>query len=155
MGSAVLLYHHGLVFDREDMQRFLKTQTSLCWNGDLEAPRYCTVDGQPAKEGEVFSALPLSAFDEKLAALNFQGPTQAQRLARSNSPWQGGVVAGEWLLEKYVLNNSASPHHAEYGTRFLAQAAPTLRAELAFSPRPPGHFTPPQPTTEALASMRQ
>jgi len=143
VGSAVQLYEHGLVFDREDMKRFLKTQTSVCWNGDLESPVFFQVDGKPAKEGERFAAPSLAPFDEKFSRLIYEGPAQDFQVGKSGSPWHGGVLASGWLYGKYIAGKSGeAPRYGKTGEAFLAQASPALRKQLSFSPQPPGYMTP-------------
>lgn len=153
VASAVLLYRHGLVFDRRDIERFVKTQTDVCWNGDMEHPLYFTVDGLPARDGEVILASSLCAFDARLARLHFEGRAQDRRVEKSGSPWQGSVVASDWLVDKYILSRSPLPFHARKGADFLSQADPRLVRQLSFAPSPPGYQTPPRPTPEALASL--
>lgn len=154
VGSAVSLYEHGLVFDRADMGRFVKTQVAVNWNGDLQNPLFFTVDGVPAGEGERFIAPLLAPFDPKFAQLVYEGALQDLRVEKSGSPWQGGVVASEWLLGKYVrLKEGDRPRYGKLGETFLSQADPVLVGRLAFRPVAPGHITPPRPTDAVLATM--
>jgi hypothetical protein len=104
VGSAVLLYHHGLVFDEADIARLRKTQMAVCWNGDLQNPAYLMVNGKPApKPTERFVAPSLAPWEPKLAELLYYGPYQEERLAKAKDAWHGGVLAGEWLRGKYLL----------------------------------------------------
>ena len=154
VGSAVSLYEHGLVFDRADMGRFVKTQVGVSWNGDLENPLFFTVDGIPAKDGERFIAPSLAPFDPKFARLVYEGKLRDQRVEKSGGAWQGGVLASEWLLGKYVrLKDGENPRYANLGEAFLRKAAPALRKQLTFAPVPPGYLTPPAPTEAILSAM--
>lgn len=154
VGSAVALYEHGLVFDRTDMERFRKTQVEVSWNGDLQNPRFFTVDGIPAAEGERFLAPSLTPFAPEFARLVYEGPLQDLRVEKSGGAWQGGVIAAEWLLGKYVrLPAGDKPRHAKLGEAFLREADPGLVRQLSFSPVPPGCRTPPVPTEAVLAAM--
>ncbi len=100
--TATNLYGCGLVFTREDMDRFAATQVGVCWNGDMKDPRFFQTDGKPAKDNERFVALPLTAFDETFAEF-VNGPTGIIRSKQlAGDPWKGGVLAGRWFLNKYV-----------------------------------------------------
>lgn len=59
IGSVVLLYHHGIVFDKTDVERFRKTQMEVAWNGDGENPKYAMVNGTAVKEPERMTSLAL------------------------------------------------------------------------------------------------
>jgi hypothetical protein len=104
VGSAVMLYHHGLVFDEADIAKFRKTQMEVCWNGDLQKPAFKLVDGSaPKKDTERFVAPSLTPWEPTLAELLYAGAWQAERVAKAKDAWQGGVVAGEWLRGKYLV----------------------------------------------------
>lgn len=107
VGSAMQLYHHGFIFDDTDRDRFLKTQMTVCWNGDIANPVYFMTDGKPAAKGEVFASPALSPFNSKLYDLLYTGPAQAFRVQKSDNPWQGGILAADWLYGKYILNSPA------------------------------------------------
>jgi hypothetical protein len=155
VGSAVQLYEHGLVFKREDIERFARTQETVCWNGDLEQPQFFRLDGKPSENGEWFVAPSLAPFNARLAMLLYEGKARDIRLSKTGSPWHGGVLAGDWLWGKYLrLPAGEKPVHAQVGEAFLAKASPELRAALAYTPKPPGHLTPPVPSPEALASLK-
>ena len=49
LSQAVLLYENELLFNRTDIERFVKTQTTVCWNGDLDNPEWARVDGKPSE----------------------------------------------------------------------------------------------------------
>jgi len=73
LSQAVLLYQYGLVFDRTDMDRFVKTQLEMCWNGDFEHPVWSRVDGtrpEQYTQGAYISAA-LAPFSEKVAQYVF------------------------------------------------------------------------------------
>ena len=136
------------------MGRFVKTQVGVSWNGDLENPLFFTVDGIPAKDGERFIAPSLAPFDPKFARLVYEGKLRDQRVEKSGGAWQGGVLASEWLLGKYVrLKDGENPRYANLGEAFLRKAAPALRKQLTFAPVPPGYLTPPAPTEAILSAM--
>jgi hypothetical protein len=104
VGSAVLLYHHGLVFDETDIAKLRKTQMEVCWNGDLAKPVYKMVDGRnPPKPNERFVAPSLAPWEPKLAELLYSGAYQDERIAKTKDAWHGGVIAGEWLRGKYLI----------------------------------------------------
>jgi hypothetical protein len=144
--SIVLLYHYGVVFDRTDLDRFLKTQMSVCWNGDLANPLYFATDGSPAKPKERFTCPALAPFDANLAKLLYTGPAQAERVAKSADEWQGGVTAADWLYGKYILDpavKDGKPLYGAVGEKFLKnkENAQWMKS-LAFEVTPPGYHTP-------------
>jgi len=96
LSQAVVLYEHGLVFDRADIDRFLKTQTTVCWNGDAERPKWARVDGRPSDQAYLCSAL--APFDERVFALAYGPSAQQARLKGRTHSWQGSVVACEQTL---------------------------------------------------------
>jgi hypothetical protein len=103
VGSAVLLYHHGLVFDEADIAKLRKTQMDVCWNGDLQQPTFKMVDGNEARLQQQFVAPSLAPWEPKLAELLYTGAWQEERLAKTKDAWHGGVIAGEWLRGKYLI----------------------------------------------------
>ncbi|NQT54280.1 hypothetical protein HQ576_19640, partial [bacterium] len=56
LSQAVLHFEHGLVFDRTDIDRFVKTQATVCWTGDFAKPRWARVDGRTSKQPYLCSA---------------------------------------------------------------------------------------------------
>ncbi len=100
--TATNLYGSGLVFTKQDMDRFAATQIKVCWNKDAENPQYFQTDGTPAKENEPFVALPLAAFDEDFASFVFETHGVTQLKENIKTPWKGGVLAGRWFHNKYV-----------------------------------------------------
>ena len=101
LSQAVLLYEHGLVFNETDIKRFVKTQTDVCWNGDLNNPRWSRGDGQASDQSYLCAWL--APFDERVYIMAYGLPTQQERLARKEHGWQGGVVASDWLEFKYLI----------------------------------------------------
>ena len=115
IGSAVQLYHHGVVFDARDIERLRKMQMEVAWNGDSESPKYFMVNGTAVKEPERMISLALTPFDAKLAAFVFGGKMQEERVAKSGNAWTGGVLAGDWLAAKYLVGPKAKDGKAVYG----------------------------------------
>lgn len=143
--SALLLYHSGVVFDRTDVDRFVKTQMSVCWNGDIENPLFFMNNGAPAKE--VLASPALAPFDAKLAQLLYTGPLQALRLAKADNDWQGGVVTNDYLYGKYFLVpkvKDGKPLHPELGAKFAKKNAKWLKS-MTFTVKEPGYTTPAVP----------
>lgn len=44
-GKIVYAYHHGIVFDKLDIQRILNTNLKVMWNGDKQNPVYINSNG--------------------------------------------------------------------------------------------------------------
>jgi len=101
LSQAVLLYEYGLVFDREDVDRFVATQVTVCWNGDLKAPKWRRVDGRPADAPYLCPAL--APFDKRIGELAFGASAQQERIKNKTHSWQGAVVACDWLELKYLV----------------------------------------------------
>ena len=94
--QAVRLYEFGVVFDKTDMERFVKTQVAVCWNGSMDNPQWARVDGtRPAQymQGEYMCAA-LAAFNDKVAEFCY-GPRgavgAAQRAGTSLAERAGGA----------------------------------------------------------------
>jgi len=147
LSQAVLLYEHGLVFDRADVDRFVRTQTEVCWNGDLERPRWARVDGRAADQRYLCSLL--APFDERIYRVAFTGPAQRERVERRAHSWQGSVVAAGYLETKYLTcprwrggkpaeTASVAPLRAKPANRRLIE-------DLAFEVEPPGYRAPQSP----------
>lgn len=151
---AVNLYHHGLVFDDEDLARFIATQKTRCWNGDLEAPAYRTVNGVGSADnkhiqGRFLSHL-LALHDADLSRLAFAGPHEAEVLAQSQHPWKGLVGLSPYIRAKFLLRPAmaagARPF-AAVGERFLADPAQhAFHDALSGAVTPPGRVTPLKPS---------
>jgi hypothetical protein len=45
VGKIVYAYHHGIVFDKQDMQRILNTNLKVMWNGDKLNPKFINSNG--------------------------------------------------------------------------------------------------------------
>ncbi len=120
---AVNLYRHGLLFDDEDLARFIKTQKEMCWNGDMENPEYRSVSGETSKwiKGRFLSP-ELANFDPVIHQLAFQGPHEAQQLANAASSWKGGVGAEGYIQEKYLNPDTAQPFIG-FGKKYLEDEA--------------------------------
>ena len=100
LSQAVFLYEHGLVFDRTDVERFVKTQTTVCWNGDAERPKWANAGGKPSDKPYLCAWL--APFDERVYAMAFGPAAQAERLKGKDHSWQGSVVAMGWLEFKLI-----------------------------------------------------
>jgi len=149
VGIAAQLYHHGVVFTRTDMERFLKTQMEVCWNGDEADPEFFYTNGAPAKGNARMIAPSLAPFSEKLAAFLYTGALQEERVAKSDSAWQGGILADGWLRMKYiVLPRAKGGRRMHLGCRdeFLKSAENReFLAALEFEVAEPGYQTPMTP----------
>ena len=149
--TAVALYHHGVVFDREDLGRFLKTQTAVCWNGDVDKPVWSRVDGTRHEKymSGAYVCGALTPFDEPLAKLLYGPAAQRERLNGKDHPWRGGTVAAGWLEGKYVdlpKARAGGPIHAEFGRRFLADKGNrAFHDALSFRVVEPGYRAPGTP----------
>jgi hypothetical protein len=79
VAQAVLLYQHGVVFDKTDMDRFVKTQMSVCWNGDVANPKWARTDGtvDPKYMQGEYIALSLAPLIPQVAEYLFEkGPAR-------------------------------------------------------------------------------
>ena len=149
---AINLYQYGLVFDDQDLARFLVTQKTRCWNGDMNAPVYRTVAGffESKHAHERFLSMVLAVYDPELSKLAFAGPHEAEHLAQSTNDWHGLVGVSGYVRAKYLLRplmaDGPRPF-ARVGEAFLAD--PENRAfceKLRFSVTAPGHVTPLKPS---------
>ena len=119
----MLLYEHGLVFDSQDMDRFVRTQTEVCWNGDLENPKWWRVNGQPMDQSYLCSSL--APFAPTVYEMAFGARAQKSRLGRPGHGWHAGVVNAGWLESKYLVMprwQGGQPEEAETVSRFLSEA---------------------------------
>lgn len=98
LSQAVLLYENGLVFDK--IKPFVETQMTVCWNGDIENPKWARVDGKPSDSAYLCSSL--APFNGKIYKMAYGKLAQQRRLKEKDHPWGGGVVAGDWLEHKYI-----------------------------------------------------
>ncbi|MBN2583816.1 MAG: hypothetical protein JXL80_12180 [Planctomycetes bacterium] len=151
LSQAVLLYEHGLVFDREDMARFVKTQTEKCWNGSMDSPKWARVDGTTSDkymQGSYMCAA-LAPLSEKVAAFVYGGRGQEERLAAATHGWQGGPVACGWVDGKFVAmprSKSSKQPSLDIGKKFLGTAAGKKAAKsLDFEVKGSGYAAPQAP----------
>ncbi len=146
---AVELYHHGVVFDETDMQRFLNTQLHHAWNGSLDDPQFSRVDGSDGPQSGSYIATPLAVFSDHLAEYIFRGARREARLDSATHPWQGGPAARGWVYGRFVYLDKAAGGertHAEVGERFRqTEQGRALLEELAFEVQPPGYRQPRSP----------
>lgn len=149
LSAAVLLYEHGLVFDRIDIDRFVRTQLEVCWNGDPENPAWFRTDGKPADPGHEYLCPMLAPFDRRIYELAFGKRAQGIRLANKDHPWQGGPVAMEWLTLKYITCpkwSSGEPSETQVMQPFVAKPQNReLLHRLAFSVEGRGYTAPSTP----------
>ncbi len=147
--QAVMLYHHGVVFDRTDIDRFLKTQLEVTWNGRLAAPKWYRVDRSRGRQSGSYICGALAPFHEKIHRFLYTGPRQDERLARMDHSWQGGPVAQEWLHGKLVYCPAAAGGkriHGDFGKRFLRKAENrTFLESLRFTVTGSGYRPPRSP----------
>ncbi len=151
LSQAVLLYQYGLVFDKTDMDRFVKTQLEMCWNGDFEHPVWSRVDGtRPEQYTQgAYIATALAPFSEKVAQYLFTGPRQERRLEHMDDSWDGGAQAAGWLRAKlieYPAAKGGKQPYLKYGKQFLAKKANRdFLASLGFEVTAPGYQPPHTP----------
>jgi hypothetical protein len=124
--QAVDLYDFGVVFGKDDMDRFLKTQLEKCWNGDLTKPKWARVDGTTSDKymlGDYLCAA-LAPLSPKIEEFCYAGPRQEDRLKNAGHSWQGAVVADGWLIGKYLELPKArggKQVYEEFGRKFRAK----------------------------------
>jgi hypothetical protein len=152
LSQAVRLYEFGVVFDKTDMERFVKTQVTECWNGSMDNPQWARVDGtRPERytNGEYMCA-GLAAFNDKVAEFCYGPRGQSERLKGLEHNWQGGPVARGWIAGKYIelpRMKGGVQADIEFGQKFLSK--PENRAwydALAFTVEPPGYVAPQTPS---------
>ena len=145
--QAVRLYEHGLVFDKRDIERLVRTQTTVCWNADMASPRWARVDGREGSGAYLCAAL--APFDERVYQMAYGAPAQAERLKNKDHSWQGGPVACDWLEFKYLICprwRSGKPAETETVAPFLAKPDNRKLVEsLAFEVKAPGYQAPTTP----------
>jgi len=147
LSQAVVFYEHGLVFERADIDRFVRTQTAVCWNGDVERPQWARVDGRTAEQRYLCPLLAL--FDERIYQVAFTGPAQQERVKRRGHSWQGAVVAAGYLETKYLALprwRGGKPAETDAVAAFMKRAANRRLLEaLAFEVEAPGYRAPRTP----------
>jgi hypothetical protein len=118
VAQAALLYQHGVVFDKTDMDRFTKTQVSVCWNGDLANPKWARTDGSvdpKYMQGEYIS-LALAPLIPQVAEYLFEkGPARANYLKALNDSWTDGAGLRGWMEAKFVILPKAAGGKQIYG----------------------------------------
>ncbi|HUT61951.1 MAG TPA: hypothetical protein VNA25_29280 [Phycisphaerae bacterium] len=149
--QAVVLYQHGLVFDKSDIDRFVKTQLQVAWNGDLANPKWARVDGTTSDkymQGQYICAA-LAPFAPKVYEFCYTGARQDERVKNIRHSWQGGPVLNGWLKAKLVdlprarLNNQP---YLQVGKAFLAKDTNRQFADsLAFAVSGTGYAPPRAP----------
>ena len=150
LSQVVYLYEHGLIFDEEDIARFLRTQLRVCWDGDIANPTWRRVDGEEMDQSYLCSSL--AAYDDSVYEMAFGAAATAARTAQREHGWQGGVVAGGWLEMKYVTVprwSQPGPSDAASTEAFRAsdRGRQTL-AELAYTVAGDGYVAPAAPASE-------
>jgi hypothetical protein len=122
VGMAAELYDYGVVFDRDDMERFGRTQTEVCWNGSIDAPIFRNTGGGeiPEKDRSVMVAPALARFVPKGWEFCYGERATKERLADREDPWLGGPAALGYLCGKYFGPRSPEPARTEWRERFLA-----------------------------------
>lgn len=146
---AVRLHRLGLVFDDADMQRFIATQRTRCWNGDLDRPVYRTVAGAEVGSSKHitgrFLSYDLATMDPLLDRLAFAGPHQAEVLANTGNAWKGGTALRAYVRGKYLDRDRAMETAA--GAAFLAREGNrAFHDRLRFDVIAPGRATPLKPS---------
>ncbi len=157
VSMAVNLHQYGLVFDDEDIARFVTTQKTRCWNGDFTKPEYRTVAGEGSAQNKYikgrFLSYPLALYDPELTRLAFHGPHEKEILQQSTNPWLGGVALSPYVRARYLtaplLAEGGAPF-ADYGKDYLSHAASRdMYQSLLFRVVEPGRVTPLKPSQMA------
>jgi len=147
LSQAVILYEYGLVFDKTDIDRFVKTQMEVCWNGDFNDPKWARVDGKASENAYLCSSL--APFHESVYEMAYGAPAQQERLRRKNHSWQGGASASGWLEYKYLVYprwKSGEPAEKDTVAQFLVQEeGQSLIEKLAFEVEASGYQAPTSP----------
>lgn len=147
--QAVLLFHHGVVFTRKDIDRFLRTQLDMTWNGDLENPQFHRVDRSRGKQRGRYICPALAPFHQKIHAFLFTGPRQEERIAEASHPWKGGPLADEYLRGKYLDGPAAKggkAMFADVGKQFRQSAGnQRFLTALRFTVKGKGYRVPRSP----------
>ncbi len=152
LSQAVRLYEFGVVFDKADMERFVKTQVAECWNGSMDNPQWARVDGTRSEQymqGEYMCAA-LAPFNDKVAEFCYGPRGQSERLKGLEHNWQGGPVARGWIAGKYIelpRMKGGVQADIEFGQKFLSKAEnQEWYNALAFTVEPPGYIAPQTPS---------
>ncbi|MEX0886296.1 MAG: hypothetical protein WD009_07645 [Phycisphaeraceae bacterium] len=146
---AVELYHHGVVFDETDIERFVNTQLNQAWNGSLDDPQFFRVDRSDGPRSGSYIAAGLAPWSDRLAEFIYAGERRDSRLENAGHPWQGGPAARGWVHGRFVYMNEARDGrqiHAAHGERFRAsETGGALLEELEFDVESPGYRAPRTP----------
>ena len=151
LAQAVEMYDFGLVFNRTDLDRFLKTQLELCWDGKMDKPGWSRVDGTKSDkymQGEYICEA-LAPYSAKVQEYLFTGPRQDHRIKVADNNWHGGPMANYWLKAK-LLELPSKPDgkqkYLEFGKKFLAKPEnAALVKELEFTASEPNYVAPESP----------
>ncbi|MFC1717488.1 hypothetical protein ACFL6S_27755 [Candidatus Poribacteria bacterium] len=157
LSQAVVLYENELIFSRTDIDRFVKTQTEVCWNGDLDNPKWARVDGKPSESSYLCSWL--APFDESVYKMAYGESAQRRRLEAKDHSWQGGPVASGYLEFKHLIYprwKSEEPSE-NAATQFLSsyQENREWLMRLAFQVEEPGYKAPMSPAQMKAISDSQ
>lgn len=120
---ATELYDHGVVFDRTDMERFVNTQTEVCWNASVDDPKFTTTGGKTITEAGhgIVMAPSLAPFDKRIWEYCYGPRATKERLAARQHGWQGGPNAVGYLVGKYLSAPSPEQTHAACREQFCRQ----------------------------------
>ena len=163
LSQAVLLYECGLMFDRRDMDRFLNTQTTICWNRDPQNPQWFRLNGLPPGPTDVpWLCTWLAPLDKRIYDVTFRAAHSKSGLLRDHvphgvfecSPWLeddygAGLVACDWLEAKYLIAPRWSGGALRHRRRAAFVAKPEGRKllnDLAFQVADPGYQAPLTPS---------
>lgn len=151
LSIALNLYQHGLLFSDEDMKRFIATQKTQCWNGDMENPVYRTVAAVTGKwvKGR-FLSCQIANYDPVLTKLAFYGPHEAEALSSASSSWKGCANAQDYVREKFIMQPQVAANPQPYksvGENFLQKNENSgFYNRLNFEVTAPGAVTPLKPS---------
>ncbi len=157
LSQAVLLYENELVFSRTDIGRFVKIQTEVCWNGDMDNPKWARVDGKPSESSYLCSSL--APFDESIYEMAYGESAQQRRLEAKDHSWQGGAAASGYFEFKYLIYprwKSGNPSEGA-AARFLSSASQNNRARVMelIEVEEPGYQAPTSPAQMRSISDQQ
>lgn len=146
---VVELYHHGVVFDEQDIERLLRTQMTQAWNGDVENPTFHRVDRSTGKQSGDYVSGALAPWNETLAGFLYEGERKQARLASASHAWQGGPTAAGWVRGKFVTlpaATSTDDHrlHAAVGERYRQNADNRALLESLMFDVTDGGYQPPR-----------
>ncbi len=104
------LYDHGVVFSRTDIERFVATQTQVCWNGSRTAPKFFKTDGKPTADP---------------SQPNFIAPVLARFDASIRDYFFGAMSArgGRHLQGRFLVPAAAEPQRTQFRANFIRDSA--------------------------------